>query len=406
MNMRKIIGTASCSLMALSLLVQPALAQAPNLGPDWVVVKERKVRNFVPNPDKPGSGTWQLIDVQNRTYFVEDGNVTRKVTSSRKESSEISLGKSDRVYGSEEIQSRVKGEKLVGEVPNSRRAYQQGDYLVSYKLDRYDRFEDLRGYTPWSIYNRYATRTRDVNYYMLEWTDPVTGERLSEILSTPEYTDWLVGAPYDKDVAQTGKDNFARRLDLGDEDRRVVLGKVFSPQMSLSELDSKAASTKVGTFLSNKGQSNSQVALSGSKLRTAMGANSAVASKAKTAQSSSGTVDPGNGTPGDTALLDKILGSWELKGGSESSVSFRRDGKGDDVKVTVHLTGRGVDFEHEFKTKFDKAMLLTHGKRTVGLTFNDDGTELSLKFGSIDVTLVKDTGERDEGRDGRRGRGD
>lgn len=395
MNMRKIIGTAACSLMALSILVQPALAQAPNLGPDWVVVKERKVRSFVPNPDKPGSGTWQLIDVKNRTYFVEDGNVSRKVANSRKESNEISVGRSDRVYGPEDIKTRKKGETLQGDVPNSNKTAPEGDYLVTSKLTRYALWEDVAGTKPWTVYNRYATRTRDVNYYVIEWVDPLTGENLSEYLPTPEYTEWVVGAAYNKEVASSGQERIARRDSLGTEDRKVVLGRLYSPQATLAD-ESRLSGSKMGTFLSNKGAGNSQVALSGSKLRAAMGANEAVASQARTT-SSGGTIG-GDKIETRYSLIDRIGGTWKKKGGSSSEVKFERAGKSDNVKVEVKFVlGKGIDIEHSFTAPFSKSLAGSpKDGRGYSLTFNDAGTELTVKIGLLTETFVKSSGRDDD----------
>ncbi len=408
MNIRQIVGTASCSLVALSILVQPALAQAPNLGADWLVVKERKVRTFVPNPEKPGSGSWQLVDVKNRTYFLQDGDLSRKVSTSREEKGEISMGKTDRVYGGDEITTRKKFEVLQGDVPNSKKSYYEDDFLVTYKLTRYSLFEDVAGYKPWTVYNRYATRTRDVNYYLVEWTDPLTKETFSELDPTPEYTDWVVGSPYNKDVASSGKDAFSRRDSLGTDDRRVILGRLHSPQAALSDLSSQVAKTKVGTFLSNKGAGNTQVALSGSKLRSAMGANSAVASEAKKAQTSGGSIKNAlppaaaaaaanrltTPTPAPTAapvaLIDKIGGAWELKGGSESRITFERAGKSDNVKVDVFLSIiKGADFSHSFTSQFAKNLSASKGGKTVSMQFSDDGSELNVALGLIKATFVK-----------------
>lgn len=425
MNMRKIVGTASCSLMALTLLMQPALAQAPNLGADWVFVKERKVKTFVPNPAKPGSGSWQLLDVTNRTYFLEDGQVSRKVATSRTESGEISAGQGPRVYGAEEINTRKAFETLQGDVPNSKNGYFEGNFLVSFKLTRYALFEDVTGFKSWTIYNRYATRTRDINYYLVEWTDPLTRETLSEVDSNPEYTAWVVGAPYDKDAASSGKDTFSRRNSLGTDDRRVILSKTYSPQASMADDSTKAPSTKVGTFVSNRGMGNTQVALSGSKLRTAMGANDAVASQAKQAESGGGSIkldrlvgqdkddkndkdnrdqdkdrnkdqntdqnkDANKATSESVSLIDRIVGTWQLKGGSKSEIKFERAGKSDNVKVDVALEiVRGADFDLAFTTQFAKTLSASKSGRTVSMQFNDAGTELTIKLGTIKATFVK-----------------
>lgn len=425
MNIRQIVGAASCSLMALSILVQPAFAQAPNLGPDWVVVKERKVRSFVPNPAKPGSGSWQLVDLKNRTYFLKDGELTRKVSTTRKESDEISMGKTACVYGEDQIQKRRKFEVLRGDVPNSRKSYYEGDFLVTYKLTRYALFEDVAGYKPWTIYNRAATRTRDISYFLVEWSDPLTKENFSELDPTPEYSAWVVGDPFNKDIASSGRDNFSRRDSLGNDDRRVILGRTHSPQASLSDLSTQVAKSKVGSYLSNKGAGNTQVALSGSKLRSAMGANSAVASEAKKAQTTGGSIKDvrelpaaaaaaaasraqsaaSQTTPAPTAapvaLIDKIQGAWELKGGSESRITFERAGKSDNVKVGVKLSiSRAADFSHEFTTQFAKSLSASKSGRTVSMQFNDDGSQLSIQLGLVKATFVKVSGqEKDRDRD-------
>lgn len=408
MNMRKIVGTASSSLMALSLLMQPALAQVPNPGPDWMLVKERKVRTFVPNPAKPGSGAWQLVDVKNRTYFLADGDVTRKVATSRTESGEIAAGQSERVYGAPEIQTRKKHEALQGDVPNSRNGYYEGDYLVAYKLTRYALFEDVTGFKPWTVYNRFATRTRSINYYVIEWTDPLTSESLSEVDSNPEYTPWVVGAAYNKEAVATGKEAFSRRDSLGTEDRRAILGRTYSPQSALANASDNAPSTKSGTFVSNRGTGNSQVALTGSKLRVAMGANDALASKAKEAQKGGGSLEERKVQPPSVSrntetearqapvelaadsLIERITGKWHLKGGSKSKISFERAGKSDNVKVKVDLEiVRGADFETEFTSPFGSKLSTSKGDKALTLQFNDAGTELLVQLGTIKATFVK-----------------
>ncbi|HEY9857122.1 MAG TPA: hypothetical protein V6D05_15365 [Stenomitos sp.] len=408
MNMRKLIGTASCSLMALSILVQPALAQVPNPGAGWVLVKQRNVRTFAADPAKPGGGAWKLVDVKTRTYFIEDGKSSRSVANSNKETQEVALGQGPKVYGDETVQSTKNGEAVLGDVPNSKATYYDRDYLVSFKLTRYSLFQDVSGYKPWTIYNQAAVKTRNVNYYLVEWTDPITNERLSEVDPAPEYTDWVVGSAYNKSVASTGKDNFSRRDDKGTEDRRIILGKTYSPQTSLADVAKNPTKAKASSFLSDSGAGNTKTSLSGSKTRVAFKADEAVASTAKKSDQGGSITDTrttpptsassSNANQSNTAasaaaaptLLDKVLGSWQLSGGSKSSISFDREGKSNNVKVKVHLDIiGGADFNDDFNTAFSQTMKDSKDKRTVALSFSDDGTKLYVTLGLIKATFVK-----------------
>lgn len=411
MKMFKLIGTASCSLMALSMLVQPALAQVPNPGAGWMLLKQRQVRTFAANPAKPGSGAWQLVGVNNRTYFIEDGKTSRSLSSSRQESREVALGKGPKVYGPDDIVSRKKGEQLVGDVPNSRTSYLDKEFLVTLKLIRYALFEDVKGYKPWTIYNRAATETRSINYYLVQWTDPITNEGLSELDPTAEYTAWVQGAPFNKTTAASGREYFERRDSLGTDDRQALVGKTYVPAASLADVGSNPTKANASSFLSNQGAGNSQVSLSGSKLRSALGANDAVASKAKQASTGGSITDrrsnnanasaastnnavnaSSNAAPAVAAsgLIDKIQGTWQLSGGSKSKIKFEREGKSNNVKVKVNLDiVGGKDFEAKFNAPFSQTLSNTKDDRTISLQFNDDGTRLTMQLGRIKAYFVK-----------------
>jgi hypothetical protein len=61
------------TLLGLGLFApSAALAQAPDLGPDWELVGSRKVKNWVPHPTKPGSGKWELVDYNTYRIFQEN----------------------------------------------------------------------------------------------------------------------------------------------------------------------------------------------------------------------------------------------------------------------------------------------------------------------------------------------
>lgn len=69
MNTQKAVIAA---LLGVGLLSTPALAQAPNLGPDWELVGSRKVKTWVPHPTKPGDGKWELVDFNTYRIFQEN----------------------------------------------------------------------------------------------------------------------------------------------------------------------------------------------------------------------------------------------------------------------------------------------------------------------------------------------
>jgi hypothetical protein len=68
------LHVAIAALLGAALLIPaPVLAQAPNLGPDWELKETRKVKVWIPFPDKPGSGKWELVDFN--TYRMFQANL-------------------------------------------------------------------------------------------------------------------------------------------------------------------------------------------------------------------------------------------------------------------------------------------------------------------------------------------
>ncbi|MBM3268061.1 MAG: hypothetical protein FJZ01_10480 [Candidatus Sericytochromatia bacterium] len=68
--------TALAVGLAFALPISPAFAQQK--APDkkgWVLVDTKTVREFVPNPAKPGRGNWKLKAVNDRKYFVPNSKI-------------------------------------------------------------------------------------------------------------------------------------------------------------------------------------------------------------------------------------------------------------------------------------------------------------------------------------------
>lgn len=71
MMQQKPFAVLAATLGIAMALQVPALAQAPNLGPGWELAETRKVKVWIPFPDKPGNGKWELVDFNTYRMFQE-----------------------------------------------------------------------------------------------------------------------------------------------------------------------------------------------------------------------------------------------------------------------------------------------------------------------------------------------
>ncbi len=175
--------------LAVILPASPVFA-APQLGPDWVLVETRKVKQFVAAPPKLGKGKWKVRAVRDRRYFVPEGRV---------EAAEESILESSKVLEEEveraneaHVLEKIAGEPSLAEAiyevagEKSTAARTTGRTIERVEITAINRVKEVVKTTPYQIYDTVTwderTRKTLANVYAvkrgLAFNDPKTGQRL------------------------------------------------------------------------------------------------------------------------------------------------------------------------------------------------------------------------------------
>ncbi len=325
----KLLCGLAASLLSVSILVSPALAQSP--GANWELVETNPRKYFVADPANPGAG-WTLVGSDTVRYFVPgstppagadlaDAARAPSITSQDPASNEWLLAGtenvkdfipdgpesgSDQLVASTFVSSRNEQQtysggrqKLSGEPsydPEVRETDTKKWRLTSQTatVRRYDVPLYRNVHTPYRIVDRFGYETRRVDTYDNTYRASKTVKTAlgQEVVDTHTYskredkpTAWVRGdiVPSLDKLVSTGVDDTTQTtyqqyvVDL-------LAGKV-------AESD-KAQSTKASTFMSDSGSGNSKTALSGSQKRVTFKADQAVASVAKKAEDKGSIKDP------------------------------------------------------------------------------------------------------------------
>lgn len=288
--------------LACALPAGPALAQVPNPGPGWYLTNQNTVKDWVPNPDGDSGGQWRLVDVRDRTYFVENGAVSHvEDRRTRQEGAPESDGVSNRYRSNDQIIARTPGEAFKSDLQNPFHHRVEGSFWVTTKLSRFDEWEDRVVQWDWKTYVRMKAKHRDEIAYRYEWTDPVTQERLSDLDLNVQYGPWAYDAAKDDltQLAASGNATESQHIVLAPVDRELVILKVAAAAPDPSAPLEAAAGSRNSTYTSDMNTNSQQVKLQGGKVRALLSANQAAST---VAQVSSGT--PPSGGNGKTTLSD------------------------------------------------------------------------------------------------------
>lgn len=176
----KKLGILALTVSLVGSMASAALA-VPDPGDGWSLVETQKVRYFLPGDTPPADGTladaatakaldkgdsfaaneWSLIATENVRYFVPDSGTTgaqlinSAYVSTRTASETYYVGRSGKVAGTSYLGDPVdEADSTKWQVENL------ANGTVRYFIPRYQ-----TTYTPYTIYEQYGTRTREVTTY-------------------------------------------------------------------------------------------------------------------------------------------------------------------------------------------------------------------------------------------------
>jgi hypothetical protein len=263
----------------LALSVTPALAQT-SPGANWILIGQQTVSEWYADPTTNGEGKWNLIGVTDRRYFLADGNFQRILDHAIPESGRDDMGISDRVYKTEKILKRTPRDEFDRELKNPNRIYREGNLRVLTRLSRYNLWDDVDFETPWDKFYLFRDKTRALNVFRFQWTDPVVNKVLKEMDPKTEYTAWTYGTVYRNGVAESGIQPGFRTENNRYVDRDEIFSKLALGIDSLTA----AAGSRSGLFSGDSGSGAAKPVLETAKVRTSMGANEAKAADVKAAE--------------------------------------------------------------------------------------------------------------------------
>lgn len=273
------------AVLAFSCQVAPASAAVPDAGKNWIFDSQTPVKIFIPNPPKPSSdGKWELLSTKDRRYFVADSVINQ--SNSVIQENGTAWRVSSPVYDPEVVVQRSPGQ-LETDVANSVKDEIKNDTWLRTKVVQTDLYEDQTLRQPWRTYNQSAPQWRTVSRTQLQWTDPLTGDRINASDPAVGYGGWNVGSYANSSIANSGVNQFGRRVITNtSQSTRLLINRYVGGQLT----PMKSASTG-GKAMTTSGFStiNKAVTLQTYKEREIRGANAAIASTAiKQTHSSAG----------------------------------------------------------------------------------------------------------------------
>lgn len=399
------------ALLGLGLLVPaPAMAQAPNLGPDWELVGTRKVKTWIPHPTKPGNGKWEMVDFNTYRLFQEN-LANPKPAEPAPQSPDILLGdiKKGKAFDEKKEIERVrrgllihKYQTIVNVTPQTRT---ETTVRKGWQLSEFTR-------------NETRSRTLRTKYglYDISFQVPVKNYR------------W--------DTVETGRSSRELTLDP------ILVPRIVEllPPDRASEVSALAApgGDRPGTFRGDSG-SGGMVSLSASKLRDSLGANQVKASEAvltaeqieearlkaeeearrqleeeskrkaeeeaarkraaeEAAQTPTPDDDDDEDADGPGLTLARVKGEW-ISSGGKSKIEIKKAGKSGNMKVDAKIVLSRDKYDDDFTVPFGKSWQGQIGKDGLAKvylksTFNDAGTQMSVKIwrdGLFNTTLAEGT---------------
>lgn len=302
--MNRLKRTSAATILAGTMLactITPALAQSP--GPDWILIRSVTTNNWAPEP--PGSdwvligqnnvnqwyadpsapfvtgGQWSLFSVNDRRYFMADGNVKRVVHDEVRHTKKIGAGITDQITSKVQETKRTSRDEFEAELKNPFNIKRVGSSRVITKLVRYKLWDDVEFDTYWNKFNLSQNQLRVVTTYRQEWMDPVVKKTIFKVEPTPADTGWQnQGSPFQDGVASSGVTPGYRA-----EKTRYVEREEDAARLALGATDLSAASgPRASIFAGDSGSGASKPGLQAAQVRTSLGASQVNPSEVKASE--------------------------------------------------------------------------------------------------------------------------
>lgn len=280
--------------------VAPAVA-APDPGPGWVLTGQRTVRNWVPEagsgwvlvgqrqvtefvadpvtaplpPGANGAGHWEMVSFRDRSEFVADSAMSRKLANSSTAYRYVVGSPATQGFADEKVVVSKTPREVRTDLKNPyRETLNAGIYSVT-KLVRSDKWNDVQYQTP--VYNMKQKQFQTTNYFNFEWTDGIYGTLMREPDPKSDVGAWTNTGAIERD----GLARYDLWPNLVKEDSTTANVEVTLARVPLSLASADAAKAKSATFLSDSGSGGSTTAVAGSQKRAVFKADDAIVSDSK-----------------------------------------------------------------------------------------------------------------------------
>jgi len=421
------------ALLGLGLLAPgPALAQAPDLGPDWELSGTRKVKNWIAHPANPEDGEWELVD--HNTYRIFQENLENPAPDMPAlPAPEIQKGAVKRGAPYEEkggvdrVRKGLMVHKYQTIVTVTPQTQVQTTINKGWKLSEFTRQETrsraLR--TKYGLYDiSFQVPVKNFRWDVIETgrssrdvaVDPLRSSRVVELLPPERSSEVssLANADGNRPSAFRGDASSGGKSALSGSQLRQNMGAnqvkasaVLTPEQ-IEEARKKAEAEELARQeAENQAQAAAEEArrkeLEAEALKQRENKEATESTTPKQATGNSkGTDFIGNAvnktvkilTPdfledsqrGSGLTLEKVLGTWTVEGG-KSSIGISQVGKSKNMKVTTNLTNGKTTFKKTLNSvAFGKTWQADLGKDANGksyyvkATFNDKGDEMDVQL--------------------------
>ncbi len=240
---------------AIFLPASPGLAQQrPPDVPGWVLVNTRKVREFVPNPPKPGRGKWNLKDENDRKYFVPDSQIGKtedRVLDSSRELSSTAERANEALEPKSKDTTTYKGAPRAYQVLGPERLLRSldGRSYITYKVRTVTTKQETKTYQKFDKWDEQSYDERTIkklrNVYRvkseLTFQDPKTRQTMKTRTETvlPPLEELAYGAWSRKGPYKINADKGERVIDTKTVDLARKVAKEFVSQSTAASFDAE-----------------------------------------------------------------------------------------------------------------------------------------------------------------------
>ncbi len=406
------------ALLGLGLLAPtPALAQAPDLGPNWELVGSRKVKNWVPHPTKPGSGKWELADYNTYRIFQENlANPAPAMPAPPQadiQKGPVSKGKPfDEAKDIARVRKGLlvhKFQTIVNVTPQTQTETTINKGWTRLEFTQVEtRSRALR--TKYGLYDisfqvpvtNYRWDEIEIGRSQRELTlDPIRVSRVVELLPPDRTSEVsaLSAADGDRPGSFRGDAGSEGKASLNASKLRQQMGanQVKASEIALTPEQIEEARQKSEAEARAQLEAESQAKAAAEEARKKAAEQAAEEARKKASPAPKEADEEAEEAPADLSIA-RIVGNWVSTGG-KSTIEIAQHGKSNNMKVEVNLVLGRDSFAKSLKSvPFGKTWQAEIGKDKRGVkyylksTFNEKGDQMAIviwRDGLIDSKVAE-----------------